>query len=154
MSKEREYLVLKECRLLYPNVFEKRHFHEGNPRYAIGFSSADVELPYLLKQYDIFGKEKHGVVIYNCTAGFPPIVTAKDGEWPAKYGQLKEAFEIAEIRNMSRDELIRGAEATIIVRVVDYEYQDRKGKMLGLTEIIIDADKLRHKAQHYTHQDM
>ena len=136
--------VLTKCRILYPNIYAPRHFGDST-KYGVGFSTENRVVLKTLSEHSIRSRNGEGA-IFNAQSNYPPLVTCKASDYRA----LSHAFKIAELRNMSRDRLFRNVEAEIVVSVFNYEYEHHVGTGLSLSEVVIDAQALKHAALNYT----
>lgn len=135
---DKTIIELKNVTLLYPAIYvaHSSPFGDSRPKFATAFMTLNAADEIMLDNLGINPKTsaRTGEIYYSASSGIAPVVNVKGD----KYDEVIRAFNIADVRNISRDKLLRGANADIKFITFRYEHGDRSGIGLGLVSITIN----------------
>lgn len=128
-------VIIELVPLVFPQIYTPRTIMEGaTAKYSISFE-AEPSIDALLNPLGVFSKEsRNGKSYYTANSTVPPLITCRKGD----YGELAQAVQIAQARNMRLDALFKGEVADVMATVFSYSHPARKGIALGLNGLVLN----------------
>lgn len=132
-------LKLKNVTLRFPSLYAPREF-EGREKYTTAFEPKTEDAHSLI---DARVSPKRDTGMFNTNSNFPPVIFCDD------YDMLVRTFQIADARNIKRDQLMRDLTADVEVSVYEYETRERSGTALALISVHIKAADVRDALDNF-----
>jgi hypothetical protein len=124
----------------FADIYKPFMTPKGTPRFGVVFvPCSDTDRDELdLQLGRSFYRENHGERRYMARSNFAPTVTFR-----GLRSVVKDLFEVADLRNVSRDALFRGVNASLWLSVKNVEWQNHTMTFLNVHEVVVDADDLQ-----------
>ena len=134
-------ITLHNVRVIFAAIYESNTGVEGaRSRYLLAFEH-NPEAESLLSPEGITPRwSREGALYYNASSTARPYVNADD------YELLRQAFDLADMRNIGRDRLFKGLEVTAYVLPFAYDTQYAKRIGLALYGVEVRADRMMENA--------
>lgn len=134
-------IYIAKAKLTYPYIYSGVSFDTSPVRYGATFTVDCAETAQLLSSQGVFP----GMNGFVARSAKKPIITDIRGN----YDDVDIAWQRADIRNISRDMLLRHLDVSLYVEPYSYNASGARGVALSLLEIVIDSDILKNKALSY-----
>lgn len=148
-------ILITNATLYYPSIYKATSaMKEVPPRHSVSMEVSDEWAQFLITEgaKEMPARDERPR-LFRATSSFPPLVTPARDVNGGEFDKLVRAMQIADARNMPRDQLFRGMEVEVRVQFFDYAIQGHSGRAMGVREVIADADDLLHAAMAITEEE-